>query len=185
MQRKARLLVPYTAAVSRLVQPAILSVQRGVLQWSGALTATATILPVNLANAVISFNGNAVNVNTLAWHARVELTNSTTVTAVRQDNGAGVTQLSWEVIEYAPGVIRSVQRGASTLTAAAGTNVTITAVSALATTSVDMLGYTAPPAGASALTLPLVTLTAPTTLTMTSGGLASGLLIGWQVTEWN
>jgi hypothetical protein len=103
---------------------------------------------------------------------------------VRYDATSGVTQLSWEVIEYAPGVIRSVQRGVSTLTTPAGTNVTIAAVSSLPTTSVEMLGYTNPPNGASPSLLPLATLTGVTTLTLTSGA-GGAMLVGWQVTEWN
>ena len=76
----------------------IRSIQRGVLSVTGSnLTATATVAAVNPAKARISFLGSSQD-GTSSEMARVELTNSTTVTATRQ-SGSTSTLVSWELVE--------------------------------------------------------------------------------------
>jgi hypothetical protein len=185
MPRPRSVLLANVAPVAQWISPLVVSVQRGVITFASALTGTATIQPVNLANAVLTWGGGSNDTaDAQAWAARVELTNATTVTAVRMDPFTTTTYLSWEVTEYAPGVIRSVQRGSATITAVP-TTVTIAAVSDLAKTSVELLGQTGIAGhGVSTFNYIALQLTSVTSLRADTGSNTSQTF-GWQVTEWN
>jgi hypothetical protein len=162
----------------------IVSIQQGTIALSTAQTSnTATILAVNVDNAELILDGLTPSGSATkdGWRAtlcRIDLTNSTTVTATRNtvtdDTAGAVTAgVTFTVIEYAPGVIRSVQRGTVT-----GSTATITAVNPTVS-SLDLLGQeTTSNAAASAIAL---VLTNSTTITR-SGGSQTG---GYQVIEWN
>jgi hypothetical protein len=98
-------------------------------------TGTATINAVDTANAVLLFNGNTTSDSTNgqidAYQTGfITLTNSTTVTVTRggQDGNGNIT-VNFCVVEFLPGVIRSVQAGTILLANAVVTNTaTITAV---------------------------------------------------------
>lgn len=165
----------------------IRSVQRGTITIAGASTSnTATITAVNVNNAVINFLGATVagTENADHAHARVTLTDSTTVTATKGagSGGADDVVVSYEVIEYVSGVIRSIQRG--TITTAAGTaTATITAVNT-AKSAVNYMGFTT-----TSTTnpdphtyLPRLDLTNSTTVTATAT--ATDAIVGYQVVEW-
>jgi len=109
----------------------IRSIQRGVLSVpNGSSTAAATITSVDPNNSVLSVSQDgdgAVN----RWDASVGtvvFTNATTITATRTTTTGDVLRTSYEVIEYWPGVIKSVQRGTITLAGAASNTATITTV---------------------------------------------------------
>lgn len=105
----------------------IKSIQRGTITMaSGTVTATATITSVDTANSSIAWLGMSqtqANANLAVACERVTLTNSTTVTCVMGAN-AGDAIISYEVIEYMPGIVKSVQRG--TISIGSGTSATAT-----------------------------------------------------------
>jgi len=90
----------------------IKSIQRGTITFSNPNSGTATIATVDLANAYVSWCGNDVNADVTATGSNskcgVYLSNSTTVTA--QSWGTANTKvLSYEVIEFVPGVVKQIQ----------------------------------------------------------------------------
>lgn len=81
----------------------IKNIQRGTITIaSGALTATATITAVDPAKSLLYFLGNTSTASGTApsgSFARVELTNSTTLTAYRESNSNNCI-VSWQLIEF-------------------------------------------------------------------------------------
>ena len=81
----------------------ITSVQRGALAIpNNANSATATISSVNTGKARLRYLGNAAT-NTSAIQetlARIDLTNSTTITATRYGTPGNQTVVSWELSEW-------------------------------------------------------------------------------------
>jgi hypothetical protein len=183
MRYPAQHLLPHTAPVAAWARPIVVGIQRGTIAMGGA-TATATIQPVDVSNCVIRFSGCfAPFSDNRQLMAMVELTNPTTVTATRTNTNTFVTNIGFEVTEYRPGVIRSIQRG-KTVCVAGTTNPTISAVTDLAKTSCALLGWSAATnlANDSAL-FPSLRLSAPTTITIFINAVDVHT-VGWQVTEW-
>lgn len=100
---------------------------------SGATSNTATITGVG-ANSFIIFQGFttdaavALDADTPKITSRVELTNSTTVTAFRNTSGASVT-VNAVVIDPTSSLVTGVQSGTITLSAASSNTATISSVS--------------------------------------------------------
>ena len=108
----------------------IRSVQRGTITLNGATSNTATINAVDTANAYVQYLGGSDGSTGSApreYFYRVALTNSTTVTAFVNTAIAVNHFVNFEVIEYWPGVIKSLQTGTQTGTTSPLT-ATITAV---------------------------------------------------------
>ncbi len=108
----------------------IRSVQRGTISIASAFSATATINAVDVNNTVVRWLGTtstSTGTTPAVATAGLTLTNSTTLTGVRQSNSATACVVSYEVIEFLPGVIRSVQRGNKLISSAPNTQ-TITEV---------------------------------------------------------
>jgi len=104
------------------------SVQAGTIALGGAVSATGTIAAVNLAHALVFNLGNtAPSLNISAAQIRLALTNETTVTAT-VGGAAGAQVGSFVVVEFYPGVLKSVQRGTVTLTGVVSNTAAITAV---------------------------------------------------------
>jgi hypothetical protein len=166
----------------------IKSIQRGTTTIAAAATSgTSTITSVDTANAVIRLLGYTYSATAITdgrvLCPRLELTNGTTVTAYRNTADASNSLIvSWEVIEYYPGVLKSVQRGTINVNGTA----TITAVDT-AKSSCDHLGgtYLANTANDPGY-YGYVTLTNGTTVTATNGsGAGPGYgTMGFQVVEW-
>ncbi|WP_440110329.1 hypothetical protein [Acidovorax sp. BL-A-41-H1] len=78
---------------------AIKSIQRGVLSASGAASATATISSVNVSKSILIDLGQTASGTGVNVCARLELTNSTTLTATRA-SAASDTAVSWQLVEY-------------------------------------------------------------------------------------
>lgn len=170
-----------SALVSQWFQRSrVKSLQRGTIAITGATSNTATITAAVLANSRLRFLGCIADNGSLASRqvlARLAFTNTTTITAtVDTSPGANVTTVSFEVIEYWPGVIKSVQRGTVTTTAA------ITAVNT-AKSELDYLGNTTTVASADTSSGAYLALTNSTTVTLTPG-LSLGQVAGYQVVEW-
>jgi hypothetical protein len=116
---------------------------------------------------------------------RVVLTDGVTVTALVDSTSAGTARVvGYEVIEYAPNVIRAIRRGTIATSASTTGTDTITAVDMDKSTT-DHLGFTS----SGALTGPAsaqvrVDLTNATTVTATSIG-SVDRTVGYQVIWWN
>lgn len=81
----------------------IKSIQRGVIGLGYlSASATATISTVNTSKTVLSFCGSSTNGSYGGIGlVRIALTNSTTVTATRDNIGSGESAIvSYEVVEY-------------------------------------------------------------------------------------
>jgi hypothetical protein len=79
------------------------TVDRGVIAMGTLGSATATIGAVTMANSECRFLGyqtNATDGNNNDTQTYVMLTNTTTVTAIRYNDGGHSVWLSWEVSEY-------------------------------------------------------------------------------------
>jgi hypothetical protein len=157
----------------------IRSIQRGTIAIAaGATSNTATISAVDEANTRLVFLGVNSTGEGVAREVccRVALTNATTVTATVNTTGANNRTVSYEVIEYFPGAIRSVQRGSAT-----GATATISAVNTNKAT-LDFLGSTTNSGGADASeSVASAVLTNATTVTVTASGTFA---VGYQVVEW-
>jgi hypothetical protein len=164
--------------------PLIKSVQRGTIVLTGVATNTATITSVSTADSMIKWLGESssdAGVNTTERSlVSVTLTNGTTVTATRTSATSNAT-VSYEVIEFNVGYIKSVAR--STVTGNGGT-ATITAVD----TTRTMLECTGLRGDASNFTgtisVTRIDLTNSTTITNTASA-ASGIVVAFQTTEFN
>lgn len=131
----------------------IRSVQAGTIAvGAGTTSQTATIAAVDLANTMLLFSitsqAGTFSDPRNAW-ARLELTNSTTLTASINADAGYSTTVGYRVVEYRPGVFRSIQYSTITMAsgAASGT-VTITEVDP-AKSFVMYLGHTEDSAAAS------------------------------------
>lgn len=109
----------------------IRSVQEFTVSLGTSAYGTATIAAVDTTRAVLfyrgSYNNNTGTSGVLYVNATGELTNSTTVSCER-NSAAGVNMVAaFYVIEFAPGVIKNIQRGRLTLSN--GSAIATTAVS--------------------------------------------------------
>ena len=165
----------------------IKSIQRGTIVIAAASASnTATIAAVATENTVVRWLGISYDTDGAvdersAW-AYLSLTNATTVTATRGAT-TGAATVSYEVTEFLPGVIRSVQRGTIFMSAAASNTATITSVDTAksmayynGTQSGDGFGY-------SSRYLIRVVLTNATTVTATRGNATNNMTMAYQVTE--
>jgi hypothetical protein len=163
-----------------LVPSLVKSVQAGTIAITGATSNTATVTAVNVANAVLIWLGNRLPVASGGYrqlNARLELTNPTTVTAtVNTDPGPNTTTVSFVLVEFFSGVLRSVQRG--TITGA--TTATITAVNTKKSFLVP-LGQTTDNSVGDTSQAATLELTDATTVTQAGGG--AGTVSGYQVVE--
>lgn len=160
------------------------SVQRATITITGATSNTATITAVDVGNARVVFLGSTHNNAASTMEkvlAMVALTNSTTVTAsVNTSPGASSTIVSFEVIEYWPGVIKSVQRSTVTVGTPATLATTVDATKA----QLDWLGCTNTAPVLQPDVASKIVLTNGTTVTATDGGGGGTHISGYQVVEW-
>ena len=107
------------------------SVQYGTVSVANAGSGTATITSVDTTRSVVMFLGTSTNVssvNPVFTHAYAQLTNATTVTATCV-NTAATRTISFAVIQFRPGVARTVQTYVITIGVSAGSGTaTITSV---------------------------------------------------------
>lgn len=109
------------------------SVQHVTIALSTNNSATSTIASVVAANTIVSFNrvycNNTGSNNAPSAQIEVELTDATTLTANRVASSGVNAGVTVSVIEFHPGVLRSVQRGSIALSASVSTNTaTVTSV---------------------------------------------------------
>lgn len=88
----------------------IASSQRGTINLAAATSNTATINTVRTDCAVVAWGGTSTAASSVdAGWARVTLTNATTVTV--NVNTAANANVTYHVLEFRPGVVRSIQSG--------------------------------------------------------------------------
>lgn len=160
------------------------SVQRGTINLTSVTSNTATITAVTLANCLVSYLGTTFAVatnNAAVSKARVELTNTTTVTAYQNTANANATDVSFEVLEFYPGVIRQLQRG--TLVMSGGLTATVSpALNDTTKALLTTLGYTTTATDQDVFNQPKIVLTNTTTITASAAGNTTAT-IGYQVAE--
>lgn len=164
----------------------IRSIQRATIALAGAgadgspETNTATITAVDTTNAVVRWVGNTAQGGSYGGAIRLALTNSTTVTASRLDHQAGT--VSFEVVEFWPGVLRALQVGTITLATVATNTDTITAVD-VNKSQLWHLGQeaTVTTAGALDTYTCMLELTNTTTVTATKLGALGTTVVGYAV----
>jgi hypothetical protein len=178
---------PWLRMVAQWGAPSMIaSFQRGTILIAAAATsAVATITAVDPTRAVLVWCGTQVNGADSPDHgfARLELATSTQVNAIRAASGSNSVSVNYEVIEFVPGIIRSVQRGASVL----GTPPVLTTITPvdLAKASASLQGYSCvytigDPAAVGLL--PRIELFDATTLRSYNTG-GGWVTLGWQVVE--
>lgn len=166
----------------------IRSIQRGTMTLNAGISATATITAVDLANSVLLYGGFTTDVGAADYASvfpRIELTNPTTVTAGKA-SAPSIEVVAFEVIEFYPGVLKSVQRGFIGLGGVTTNTATITTVN-LAKASCVTLGWTGVASGGGGemgQTTANVVLTNATTVTATRNSVVAGsLAAGYQILE--
>lgn len=161
------------------------SVQRGEITINAAVSNTDTITAVVPENAVCFYLGhttNDVGVTRPVTTARVTLTDATTVTATNGLN-SGIQIVSYEVVEYMPGVLKSVQRDTISLGGATSATDTITAVDPLKS-FVVFGGFTISSFTANNDAYPRIVLTNATTVTATVAATGGSPVVQYTVVEW-
>src|SRR5712691_8840745 len=107
------------------------SIQAGTIDLTTNASATATITAVVLANSMILYLGEKTTETAIGRYdvsnARVELTNTTTVTAYKGLANVS-TIVSYVVVEFNSGVLKSAQRGTIDMNNVTSNTATITAV---------------------------------------------------------
>ena len=157
----------------------IKSIQAGTITLNSATSNTATVTAVSVENAILIWLGNTHAVASGGYrnlNTRLALTNATTITATINTANATDTVVSFVLLEFYAGFIRSVQRG--TITGA--TTAAITAVDTNKSFLVPM-GYTTDNAAGDTSQAPKLVLTDATTVTQTGGG--AGTVSGYQVVQ--
>lgn len=163
------------------------SVQRGTITLAAVTSNTATITAVSTNNALLanlgtSLAGSGVT-NPQVNNVILTFTNATTITATRT-TGTGTVVVSYEVVEYFPGVLKSVQRGTIALTAVTSNTATITTVDTTRTLDTQ-LGVLADSNDAPDAFYARLALTNATTLTASIGAASIGTItVGYQVAEY-
>lgn len=167
----------------------IASVQRGVLDLgSGNTTNTATINAVDTSRSVTFNNGLHDSPGSAAVsqvNVRLALTNSTTLTVTSfQSAGAG-RNTDWQVIQFIPGVLKSIQRGTLAVTTSTTGTATITSVNT-SRSLLSHLSFSNEYTGAAVAGngMGYITLTNATTITFNGlGGITR--TVGYEVAEFN
>lgn len=173
--------------LNRSFQSQVKSVQCNHFTTNGVSTSsTVTINAVDPTNSIVFYLGFAEStsvVNPLLL-ARIDLTNSTTVT-VTNNAATPVMVVSYCVLEFMPGVLKSVQRGTITLNNVTSNTATISAVN-LSTAMLSMQGFTYNTGGNNdSQYYPRLDLTNATTITASCGTSppSFNIIIGYQVAD--
>ena len=174
----------------RRVPSLVRRVQRGfVTIANGVTTGTDTITAVSVENAELVYVGTenddaSANVYPDLELGRLTFTNSTTITASRAGS-TGVMVVNYEVLEYHPYVVKSIQRGTLALVTN-GDTATITAID-VTKSRLTWLGESLSTVATSPnrVRQGRLTLTNATTITgnRNAAGATGTINIDWQVVE--
>jgi len=156
---------------------------------STGTTTTTTITSVNTADAVLLWGGflsqspSDGSTDPGMLMCRITLTNATTVTANRNTADFYGRNLPFCVIEFQPGVLKSVQHGVVTLTGVTSATTTITSVNTAKAALICSGNTTSYPAPSNNIYGAGVTLTNATTVTGTAASTAANYLVNFVVME--
>ena len=166
---------------------AVSSVIRGTIPMTvGSTSASVTIAAVNPALArlrLLGLTSDDTGVTNAVQGVRLALTNATTITATRRSGVGTNLVVAYEISQYYPEFIKSIQRGSIDLIGVTSATATITAVDQ-GTTELDWLGYEYASGTANDGSFAKVALTNATTVTATrSAGSVGTCPVGYQVVE--
>lgn len=182
---------PLSAALPRWTQPGFIkSLQRNTITIAnGAASNTATITGVSLSDSLLLFLGSDYGTDGAVagqdCESLLTFTNATTITATRVGTTGGLIT-AFEVIEFMPGVIKSVQRSTIALAGVVSNTATVNPVVMLKS-AIGYLGASTTDANAgefSARTHVYMQLTNATTITATRGNGNNTATIGYQLVEY-
>lgn len=160
------------------------SVQQTTLtDTSSSASYTKTITSVDAARALLLYNGaTSANASLLNAFHQTELTNGTTVTLTRAGTSTSSRTVYFTVVEFAGGVLKSMQRNATSCVSATSASTSISAVGA----SAALVGtwWLTSATGATGATRQTVRLANATTVTSERGVAGTNTNIyAWQVAE--
>lgn len=165
---------------------------------ASATSGTTTINRVDLNNTMLVFLSQKTSAvaasDELSWRARLSFQDATTVKAESNSNASVNNTVGFEVVEFWPGVMKSVQRGTIVYTGTSGTHTaTINAVD-LTRSSLQWLGTSGndnavAPIDRPDWTMHVLDFVNNTTVEATSlsdpNGSGFSWTVGFQVVEWN
>lgn len=111
--------------------PGTKAVYSGSINLNGVTSATATITAVVAANTQLfhtGSNGASGSTSPTIYATRIELTNTTTITAVHSASDANALNVGYYAIESNSGVWKSMQRGTIDTNGSTSNTATITSV---------------------------------------------------------
>lgn len=189
MMRRRAHLGPHRSQLRNVYRQGIIrSIQRGTVTTNNQLTNTATITAVDVANSILVYqelSSAGGTADQTMWRHKIELTNATTVTATVAVVEAVAHVVSFEVVEYWPGTIRSLQRGLLASVTSASATATITAVNV---NKSQLFGggmtVNTNTGGAANSTLGRLSLTNSTTVTFDKATATATWSVPYQVVEW-
>lgn len=116
--------VEFASGVTNSIQ------QRSVTQTTTATTISDTITSVNTGRTLLVYNGATSTTSAYGpnWMYRAELTSATNVTLTRTGTTTTSRTVRYTAIEFASGVVSSLQRGTVSVASATSANSTITSV---------------------------------------------------------
>lgn len=155
---------------------------------TSSVSNTATLsTSVDTARSHVLFQGFTATATTTVpdeFYSRIELTNSTTVTAYRNTGAAGNTvTVRGVVIQWQSGVTSSIQSGAITLTAAASNTATISSVTTTRSAVLFLGATTTSGSGALSVYECIVELTNSTTVTASRITASGNVTVGYVVIQ--
>ena len=150
----------------------ITQVQYGTVSTAGS-SGTATITSVDTTRSILINLGQTVNdassPSPSEMYCRIILTNSTTITITRGTGGnPGARVVGFVVVEFAPGVLRSVQAAVLTISSGSSTTATISSVNTAKTVLLPLRTSSATTSALTGVMMDVyLTLTNTTTITAT------------------
>lgn len=166
------------------------SVEQVSIDVFAELSDTATITPVDMTRSSLFWQGQTMSTATQgaddSW-VLLELTNGTTVTATKKATGTVNSIVNGVVVQWAPGVVKSIQRGTIAIGSGNDSNTaTITAVG-INNSMLNYLGFNSDDTGASGDVdeyIPTLELTDSTTITAQRGTSDTSVTtVSWELVE--
>lgn len=162
--------------------------QKGTVNLTNVTSNTATITSVDTTRSILLWGGYRGTSNSSAprFMPAITLTNGTTVTGSRQVASTDTSDVAFTVLEFAPGLIKSINRGVLTIaTSSLSQTATVTAVDT-SKCLLSWLGCNNSQADTSYRdNYSMATLTNSTTVTVTRGAADAGSteFVGYELVE--
>lgn len=164
----------------------IQSVQSGTIAMSSVQTTNTVTINAVAVDCTIVFTGsqnsNSGGSGSQETECYLTLTNATTLTVTRGATAAATLTCAYTVVEFKPGVLKSLQRGVILVTGAATNTAAINAVD-LAKAFVNVTGLSVA-SDTDTERCTRIVLTDAVTLTATRSSATSSATIAYEVVEW-